>query len=452
MGDEGALDAVILGASGFAAKYILREFMRHLERLEGQGRRRIGIAGRNREKLADAVRWAAQGALQMPPLIPIIEADVTDSASMAALCKRTRLIVNCVGPFRLYGEPVVAACVEAGIDYLDITGEPKFMEMMEEHYHSSALLTGSLVVSACAYDYVPADLGVIFHSRQWKPPSVPHSVYAYVVLESEKRVVLNVTTFESAVVAIARAEEDQKLRTYGPLRVPGLPAPKSKIVEHEKSIGLWALTSPTGDGDVARRTQALLLENPYGWPGVNENSAAVEKRRKSWSEVKPVYVDIFIGYKRFWIVLVTICMGLIVFLLGQFRWGRSLLLKYPGIFTFGLFRRTGPTEEEIKSASFKYWFVGHGYSDKSRLLQQGSKPDMEVVTRISGPEVGYATTPIILVQCALIVMDQRQTLPKGGVFPPGIMFGSTDLQERLEKNGILFELISKKTTSISKRT
>ncbi|GLJ15719.1 hypothetical protein SUGI_0258750 [Cryptomeria japonica] len=122
----------------------------------------------------------------MLPLIPIIEAGVTDSASMAALCKRTLLIVNCVGPFCLYGESLVTACVEAGVDYLDITGKQKFMEMMEEHYHSSTLLTGSLIVSASAYDYVTADLCVIFHSRQWKPLSVPHNVDAYVVLEFEK--------------------------------------------------------------------------------------------------------------------------------------------------------------------------------------------------------------------------------------------------------------------------
>ncbi|GLJ15721.1 hypothetical protein SUGI_0258770 [Cryptomeria japonica] len=187
-------------------------------RPEGQGRRRIGIAGRNQEKLAEALRWAAQRALQMPPLIPIIEAGVTDSALVAALCKRTWVIMNCVGPFRLYGESVVTACVEASVDYLDIAGEEKFMEMMEEHYHRSTLLTGSLIISACAYDYVTADLGVIFHSRQWKPLSVPQSMDSYVVLESEKRVVLNVTGFESAVVATTHAQEDQKLRTYMTLR------------------------------------------------------------------------------------------------------------------------------------------------------------------------------------------------------------------------------------------
>ncbi|GLJ15720.1 hypothetical protein SUGI_0258760 [Cryptomeria japonica] len=54
MGD-GALDAMILGTSGFAAKYILREFMSHLEWPKGQGRRKISTAVRNREKLAEAL-------------------------------------------------------------------------------------------------------------------------------------------------------------------------------------------------------------------------------------------------------------------------------------------------------------------------------------------------------------------------------------------------------------
>nr|ATG71151.1 saccharopine dehydrogenase [Juniperus microsperma] len=449
MEGEEVLDAVILGASGFTGKYVVREFLSHLERPDGQGLRRIGIAGRNREKLGETLRWAAQGAL--PPSIPIIEADVTDAASMAALCRRTRLILSCVGPYRLYGEPVVAACVEAGVDYLDITGEPEFMERMEAIYHESALLSGSLVISACGYDSVPAELGVIFHARQWEPPSVPHSVDAYLVLESDKQIVGNITTFESAVLGVANADELHKLRRSRPrrpkLQVPGPPASKAKSIEHQKSIGLWALKLPSSDAAVVRRTQALLAENPHGLPAVNENSELVETRRKFWSEVKPLYFGVYLGSKSFWSIPRTICIGLMVVLLGRFSWGRSLLLKYPEIFTLGQFKKRGPTEEEVRSASFKMWFLGHGFSDESHLLQQGSKPNMEMVTRISGPEIGYATTPITLVQCALLVMDQRQSLPKGGVLPPGIVFGPTDLQERLEKRGILFELISKKTIS-----
>ena len=41
-------------------------------------------------------------------------------------CCLHRLVLNCVGPFRLYGEPVVAACAAAGTDYLDVTGDELF--------------------------------------------------------------------------------------------------------------------------------------------------------------------------------------------------------------------------------------------------------------------------------------------------------------------------------------
>ena len=116
--------------------------------------------------------------------------------------------------------------------------------------------------------------------------------------------------------------------------------------------------------------------------------------------------------------------------------------KFPEIFSLGWFRKTGPTEEEVRSALFNMWFVGHGYNDISLASQSGKKPDTEVITRVSGPEIGYLTTPITLLQCALIVLSERENLPKGGVLTPGIVFGPTDLQRRLQDNGISFDVIS----------
>ena len=49
-----------------------------------------------------------------------------------------RLVLNVVGPYRLYGEAVVRACAESGTDYLDICGEPEFMERMEARYGNMA--------------------------------------------------------------------------------------------------------------------------------------------------------------------------------------------------------------------------------------------------------------------------------------------------------------------------
>lgn len=103
-------------------------------------------------------------------------------------------------------------------DYLDISGEPEFMERMEARYHEKAVETGSLLVSACGFDSIPAELGVMFNSKQWIPPAVPNQIEAYISLESDKRIVGNFGTYESAVLGVANAQELQKLRRSRPRR------------------------------------------------------------------------------------------------------------------------------------------------------------------------------------------------------------------------------------------
>ena len=92
------------------------------------------------------------------------------------------------------------------------------MERVEAKYGEKAVETGSLVVSACGFDSIPAELGLIFNSRQWGPPAVPNRVEAYVSLESQKRIVGNFGTFESAVLGIANADKLQELRRSRPRR------------------------------------------------------------------------------------------------------------------------------------------------------------------------------------------------------------------------------------------
>ncbi|CAN6470146.1 unnamed protein product [Victoria cruziana] len=441
--EEEKMDMVILGASGFTGKYVVREALRFLNSPQ-HPLTRIGLAGRNPTKVEAALRWAS--APSPPPSLPIFKADVSDPSSISSLCRRTRLLLNCVGPFRLYGEPVVAACVQAGTDYLDITGEPEFMERMEAKYREKAAATGALVVSACGFDSIPAEMGTLFNSRQWIPPSVPHSVEAYVVLESEKRLVGNMGTLESLVLGLANAEELQKLRRSRPKppkhQIPGPPPTKGGLLEHHNTLGLWSVKLPSADTVIVKRTLATLAENRHGLPGINESEEHIKKRTYFWSTVRPVYFGVKLGFKSFWAMSRTILVGFIIGLLTKVQIGRNLLLNYPEIFTLGWFRLTGPTEEEVRSATFKMWFVGHGYSDESKL---SGKPDKQIITRVSGPEIGYVATPIALVQCALILLEQRDNLPKGGVFTPGVIFGPTNLEERLQANGISFDLISSDT-------
>ncbi|XP_020242893.1 LOW QUALITY PROTEIN: probable mitochondrial saccharopine dehydrogenase-like oxidoreductase At5g39410 [Asparagus officinalis] len=254
--------------------------------------------------------------------------------------------------------------------------------------------------------------------------------------------------YESAVLGVANAAELQKLRRSRPRRarpsIPGPRPPKSSLVEHHKELGLWAIRLPSADAVVVRRTLAALAENPDGLPGVEESDDSMEKRKNYWASVKPAHFGVKLGLKSLMGVFRAMVMGLSIGLFGIFSFGRSLLLKFPEFFSLGWFRKKGPTEEEVRSATFKMWFVGQGYSDASNA-SDGRKPDTEIVTRVSGPEIGYLSTPIILVQCALVLLSQRKNLPRGGVFPPGIVFGPTDLQDRLQENGISFEVVSKKT-------
>ncbi|KAK9037442.1 hypothetical protein V6N11_022353 [Hibiscus sabdariffa] len=129
--------------------------------------------------------------------------------------------------------------------------------------------------------------------------------------------------------------------------------------------------------------------------------------------------------------------GIFIGLLSRTSFGRWLLLKFPSFFSFGWFRNTSPSEEEVRSASFKMWFIGYSFSDSRLAFELNSKLDMQIITRVMEPEICYVTTPICLIQCALVVLSveicyvttpicliqcalvvlsQRENLPKGGVY------------------------------------
>lgn len=108
--------------------------------------------------------------------------------------------------------------METGCDYLDICGEPEFMEKMEANYHERAVDNGCLVISACGFDSVPAELGFIFNSKQWVGESAPNRVEAYLSLESKNKIVANFGTFESAVLGVANADRLVQLRRSRPRR------------------------------------------------------------------------------------------------------------------------------------------------------------------------------------------------------------------------------------------
>lgn len=142
-------DVVVYGASGFTGR-LVAEYI-HAKHPE----RSWAMAGRDLEKLA-----AVRSEMDLPDSIPLIKADVSDPASIMSMVAQTRVVITTVGPYLKYGEGLVAACAEAGVDYVDLCGEPPFMWQMIERYDAQAKTSGARIVHSCGFDSIPFDMGV----------------------------------------------------------------------------------------------------------------------------------------------------------------------------------------------------------------------------------------------------------------------------------------------------
>ena len=152
------LDLIVFGATSFVGKIICR----HLAHEHIEPNFSWAMAARSEEKLESLRATLGSGAEH----IPIIVAESFDKAALAALCDRTAVVLSTVGPYALYGEALIEACVAAGTDYCDLTGESQWMKRMISRYSDQAKLSGARIVHACGFDSLPSDLGVKFLQQQ----------------------------------------------------------------------------------------------------------------------------------------------------------------------------------------------------------------------------------------------------------------------------------------------
>ncbi len=145
-------DVVVFGATGFTgrlvAEYLAAEYGSDV---------RWAMAGRSADKLA-----AVRDEIGAPADTPLVVADSADPASLKAMAEATAAVVTTVGPYQLYGEPLIQACVEAGTDYVDLCGEPAWMYDIIRNYDAPAKASGARIVLSCGFDSIPFDLGVYF--------------------------------------------------------------------------------------------------------------------------------------------------------------------------------------------------------------------------------------------------------------------------------------------------
>ncbi|MBZ5735159.1 saccharopine dehydrogenase NADP-binding domain-containing protein [Nocardioides sp. TRM66260-LWL] len=254
------LDVVLFGATGFTGGLTADYLAAH-----GPADLRWALAGRSAARLEAVrerlVRRHPERAEALAAL-PLLEADVDDAASLAALVRRTKVVATTVGPYLQLGEPLLAACAEAGTDYVDLTGEPEFVDTMYVRHHERAVASGARIVHACGFDSVPHDLGVYFALRELGPITAPVDVRGVV----RSNATFSGGTFHSAVGAFARAR--QMSAAYRARRAVE-PRPEGRSVRavagrpgRDRLLGYWLLPLPTLDPQVIVRSAAAL--DSYG--------------------------------------------------------------------------------------------------------------------------------------------------------------------------------------------
>ena len=153
-------DIVVYGATGFTGR-LVAEYLAAQYRNDAS--LKWAMAGRSKEKLA-----SVRDAIGAPADTPLIVADASDPASLKAMVAQTKAVITTVGPYQFYGNDVLAACVEAGVDYFDLCGEPLWMRQMIDKHEAAAKASGARIVFSCGFDSVPFELGAFFVQEEAK--------------------------------------------------------------------------------------------------------------------------------------------------------------------------------------------------------------------------------------------------------------------------------------------
>ncbi len=383
------LDVVLLGATGFTGALTAEYLAEH-----APSGLRWALAGRNRGKL-EAVRERL--AKQDPVLadLELIEADSADRTSLDAMVARTRVVISTVGPYLQFGEPLVAACAEAGTDYVDLTGEPLFVDRMYVKYHAVAQKSGARIVHCCGFDSIPHDLGAYYTVKELaaKGPVAVRGVVRAGAMASGG-------TFHSAMDIMSRAGESRaaaKARRQVEARPEGR---SSKAVagkpRRDGVLGWWLLPLPTIDPAIVARSGAAL---PAYGPRFTYSHYAGAKR--PWNAA-----GVALGAGA--IAAAAQVSPLRNFLLGRVKQG------------------DGPDEARRSKSWFTVDFVGEG-------------DGRTVHTRVSGGDPGYGETSKMLAESALCLAFDDNPKTSGCVTTAQAM--GENLMARLVAAGIRFETV-----------
>ena len=393
MAKQGKYDITVFGSTGFTGE-LTALYLAKKQIIENFS---LGIAGRDQKKL----NLLKEKILQENPKsnVEIVVADIHNYTSLLEMCKQTKNLITTVGPYVEYGEDVVKACIEGESNYLDLTGEGKFVFEMSNRYQKSALEKKVKIINCCGFDSIPADLGTYFTVTKL-PSNEAIEIECFVSVNGPGFESVSGGTWHSALGILSSNEMERQKISYTSIQskagfsriVSPIPL-QIRLREENKTYGL---PLPFIDIEVVLRSAAELQE--YGPNFSYGHYAAIPNT---------------------FMLIGSILGAGALFGLSQFEFTRNLLkeLKKPG---------EGPKQEVREKTNFELSFIG---KSKSKIIK----------TKVTGGDPGYGDTSKMLAESALCLLKDK--IPERyGFITPSISMGNLLIQ-RLDSIGIHFKEI-----------
>lgn len=405
---DSPFDLVVFGATSFVGSILTRYL---LETYGTDTSVRWAIAGRSSQKLARLKGELGSAADNLP----VILADSSDDVSLEAMCQQTRVVISTVGPYALYGEPLIRACVRNGTDYCDLTGEVQWIRKMIERYEEEARSSGARIVHCCGFDSIPSDLGVWFLQQQAEQTFGEPCKDVRMRVKAAKGG-LSGGTVASMINIAKEAGADPQLRKElaNPFSIS--PAghrsetrqPSLKTAEFDKTFGVWLAPFVMGaiNTRIVHRSNALQGAR-YGKEFTYDEAMMTGRGLK--------------GRAAAYAMTGALGAFFTASAIKPTRWIVEKLVPKPG---------EGPSPEEQKAGFFDLRFSGQTESGKT------------LISKVTGDrDPGYGSTSKMLGEAGIcLAFDVDRERPGGFWTPASLLDG--DLLTRLqEKAGLTFEVV-----------
>jgi short subunit dehydrogenase-like uncharacterized protein len=402
-------DLIVYGATSFVGQIITRYLAEHFGT---QGRLKWAIAGRSEQKLA-----ALRGSLGLAAgKLPIVLADAADEAALRRMCAGTRVVLSTVGPYALYGEPLVKVCAATGTDYCDLTGEVQWVRRMIRSYEGAARKSGARIVHCCGFDSVPSDLGVYFLQQRARA-RFGHPCSEVKLRVKAMRGSFSGGTYASTMNFTREVAANPSLRkeVANPYSIcpegyaPKLRQPNVKSAEFDADFDSWVapFVMAAVNTRIVQRSNALSKQS-YGADFRYDEAMLMGPGLAGRAKA------------------LALTAGLAGFMLAgalpPTRWALSKVLPAPG---------EGPSPEEQRRGFYDFRFLGK------------TRDGGQLRVKVTGDrDPGYGSTAKIVGQAgACLALDLAESGRGGGFWTPATLFGEKLVDRLVKHAGLTFEVI-----------